>query len=163
MPYTVIVESYREFVERHHGRALRCDGRLLFADGASCNDDGESRQEPPTHPVELIRVQLRYWREAVKRSTADFDSLRGECSRQAELAARYSNLPGPSNAALADLHKLRDAVGFCRDEVAKLEKQLAEKVGPDPEVQRQRFREQYEREQQATAATVLAEIASINI
>ncbi len=163
MPYTITIESYREFVERHHGRALRCDGQLLFADGASATDDGEYRQEPPRNPLELIRVQLRYWREGVRRSTADFNALRSQCQQQAELASRYSNLPGPSNAMLADLHKLQAAVGFCRSEVDRLQKELAEKVGPDPEVQRQRFREQYEREQQAAAAAVLGQIAAITI
>jgi hypothetical protein len=163
MPYTITIESYREFIERHNGRALRCDGQLLFADGASCSDDGECRQEPPRDPVELIRVKLRYWREAVKRSTADFEALRSECSRQAELAARYSNLPGPPNAALSDLHKLKDAVTFCRDEVAKLEEEWAKKTADDPDRLRRQFRERYEKEQQAAAGALLSEIASITI
>ena len=47
--------------------------------------------------------------------------------------------------------------------MAKLEKELAEKVGPDPEVHRRGFREQYERDEQAPAAAVLGEIASITI
>jgi len=163
MPYTITIESSREFIERHHGRALRCDGRLLFADAASCSDDGENREEPPPHPVELTRVKLRYWREAVKRSTADFNALRSQCQQQGELASRFSNLPGPSNEMLSDLHKLQQAVFFCREKVAELEKELSEKVGPDPEVQRRRFREQYERDEQARAAALLGEIASITI
>ena len=163
MPYTVVVESYREFAERHGNRPLNVAGRLLFADGASTTDDGECRQEPPRDPVELIRVQLRYWRDAVRRSTADFAALKSECARMAELATRYSNLPGPSNTALADLHKLRDAVIYCREEVAKLEKELAAKGGADPDHLRRQWREKYEREQQAAAASVLGEIASINI
>jgi hypothetical protein len=161
--YTITIESYREFADRHGNRPLNVAGQLLFADGASCLRDGEGRQEPPRDAAELVRVKLRYWREAVKRSTADFDSLKSECARQAELATRYSNLPGPSNAALADLHWLKGAVEFARKTVAELEKELAAKAGADPESQRRRFREQYERDEQARAAALLGEIASITI
>lgn len=163
MPYTIVVESFREFSEKHGARPLRGGNRLLFADGASCLDDGEGRQEPPRDAVENLRCRLAYWREAVRRSTADFDSLKSECARQAELASRYSNLPGPPNAALADLHKLRDAVTYCREEVAKLEKELAERAAENPDRLRRQQLEEYERNQQAAAATVLAEIASINL
>ncbi len=163
MPFTVTVESYHEFARRHGNRPLGCDGRLLFADGASCSDDGELREEPPRNPVELIRVQLRYWRQAVRRSTADFEALRSQCSRQAEMATRYANLPGPSNGALADLHKLRDAVLFCRTKVAELEKALAEKTANDPDRLRRQDIIRYEREQQAAAAALVGEIASISI
>ena len=30
-------------------------------------------------PSNSSAVKFRYWREAVKRSTADFDALRGQC------------------------------------------------------------------------------------
>jgi hypothetical protein len=163
MPYTVVIENYHEFAQRHGNRPLNVAGRLLFYDGASCLDDGEGHQEPPTHPVENLRQRLAYWREAVRRSSADFESLRAECSRQAELAARYANLPGPPNAALSDLHKLRDAVTFCRDEVAKLEEEWAKKTADNPDRLRRQFREQYEREQQARAGALLSEIASLTI
>jgi hypothetical protein len=164
MPYTVIVESYREFAERHGNRPLNCGSMNLFADGAMVNpNDDRDRQEPPRGPVELVRVKLRYWREAVRRSTADFETLRSQCSRQAELAARYSNLPGPANGALADLHKLRDAVAFCREKVAELDKELEAKTTDDPGRLRQQACEQYERDEQARAAALLGEIASITI
>jgi hypothetical protein len=161
--YTITIESYREFADRHGNRPLNVAGQLLFADGASCLDDGEGRQEPPRDPVENLRLRLRYWKAAIKRSESDFAAVKGECSRQAELAARYANLPGPSNAAIADLHKLRDAVAYCRTEAAKLQTQLVEKTINDPDRLRRRTREEYERQQQTAAATVLAEIASINI
>jgi hypothetical protein len=164
MPYTVTIESYREFAARHGNKPLQVGNRLLFADGAAVVADDESiREEPPADPAENLRQRLAYWRAAVRRATLDFDELKSYCSRQAELATRYSNLPGPPNAALSDLHKLRDAVGFCRDEVAKLEKQLAERTVSDPDRLRRQHLEEYERQQQAAAATVLAEIASINI
>lgn len=164
MPYTITIESYQEFSARHGNRPLRCGNVLLFADGAMCNpDDGNLREEPPRDPVESLHRQLRYWREAVRRSTADFTTLRGQCSQQAQLASRYSNLPGPSNEALADLHKLQSAVMFCREKVAELEKALADKAVADPESHRQQCREQYDREDRARAAQLIHEIQSITL
>jgi len=164
MPYTITIESYYEFAQRHGNRPLNCGSVTLFADGAMVSPhDDRDRQEPPADPVENLRLRLQYWRQAVKRSSADFEALRGQCSQQAELAARYSNLPGPPNEAMADLHKLRSAVLLCREKVDELEREIAAKVGSDPERKRLQFRVQYEREQQAAAAALLGEIASINI
>ena len=163
MPFSILIESYREFAERHGNRPLNVAGRLAFFDGATSSTDGESRMEPPTHPVENLRCRLQYWRTAVARASEDFYSLRGQCQQAAELASRYSNLPGPSNLMLADLHKLQAAVAYCRAEVAKLEAELAAKAANHPDHQRLQFRQQQERSQQAAAAAVLGEISSINI
>lgn len=164
MAYSILIESWHEFHEKHGGRPLSVGGRLVYADGASVHpDDRDHRAAPPSDPIELVRVKLRYWQEAVRRSTADFHALRGRCSQQAELCSRYGNLPGPSNEALSSLHRLKDAVQFCREKVSELEKELASKVGTDPAADRRKFMVEQELQQRSRAAELAHEISSITI
>ena len=161
--YTITIESYREFSQRHGNRPLAVGNEMLFADGAACSsEDADRRQEPPHDPVELIRVKLRYWREAVKRAEYDFDSAKTDFARQAALAARYANLPGPPHAK-AELNRIAEAVRFCRDQVAKLEAELAEKTVADPLAAAMKFRIENELEEQRRAAELLHEIESVTI
>ena len=95
MPYTVTIENWHEFVARHCGQQLNCDGLLIFADGASASaDDSNLRSEPPRDPVELLRMKLRYWRQAVKTSERDFVNTRAFCA--ASLALRAIQEPARS-------------------------------------------------------------------
>ena len=153
MPYVQVIESYREFAERHGGQELNCNGMVLFADGASANaDNGDIRYEPPCNPVELLRMKLTYWRQAVKVSERDFSNTRNQ----------YLTQGAPSNA-VAWLNEVAAAVRRAREEVAKLQKELAEKATDDPGYQARQFRIHNEQEQRLKAAQLLDEIQSITI
>jgi hypothetical protein len=143
---------------------LNCDGLILFADGASASvDDANLREEPPRDPVELLRMRVRYWRQAVKVSERDFASTRADFARQAALCCRYSNLPGPGPDAVGYLNEIAAAVRRARDEVAKLEKELAAATADDPTIERRRLIAQYEQEDRARAAELLQSIESVTI
>jgi hypothetical protein len=164
MPYVQVIESFREFAQRHGNQSLNCDGLIVFPDGASANaDDGNYRSEPPADPVELLRMKLRFWRQAVKVSEKDFTSTRAQFVQQAQFAMRYGNLPGPGSDAVDYLNEIAAAVRRARDEVAKLEKELAENSGDDLEYRRRQFRIQHEQEEQRRAAQLLQEIESVVI
>ena len=153
MPYVQVIESYREFAERHGGQELNCNGMVVFADGASANaDNGDIRYEPPCDPVELLRMKLTYWRQAVKVSERDISNTRKQYLTQ-----------GPPSNAVAWLNEIAAAVRRAREEVAKLEKELANHVVDDPGYQSRMFRIQNEQEQRLKAAQLLDQIASITI
>jgi hypothetical protein len=61
------------------------------------------------------------------------------------------------------LYKLRDAVAFCREKAAELEKELASHAADDPGYHTRQFRAHREQEERLAAAALVAEIASITI
>ena len=76
---------------------------------------------------------------------------------------RYRNLPGPGPDAVDYLNEIAAAVRRARDEVAKLENELAEIAARDPEHRARQFRIQYEQEDRARAAELLHDIESVTI
>ena len=161
---TIQIETFREFAQRHGGQQLNVGGQLVFADGASCGDDGESiRSEPPRDSIELIIAKLAYWRQAVRVSEKDFVQTKSNFAQQAALALRYGNLPSVSQYNINYLNEIAAAVRRARDEVGKLETELDTLTADAPERHARQFRIQQEQESQAVAAQLLHQIENISI
>jgi hypothetical protein len=165
MPYTITVEPYYEFAQRHGNRPLRCGVVILFADGASVHPDNDAiREEPPTDRVALLQRRLSYWKQAVRASSGDFDAHKSMVAQAAALASRYvGSVPGPTHDDLTHLNKLAEAGRFCRDEVAKLERELKSLVAESPEYQHQQFQEKQLEDDRLHALELLTQIESVSI
>jgi hypothetical protein len=164
MSRTIIIESFQEFAERHGNSGLACGktGLLVWPDGASAlQDDADTRSEPPDDPQELLVMQRRYFREALRRAEAEFQRAQQDFAESAALASRYSNLPGPPVDAPQILKQLAGRVRLRRAQLAVIEKELVE--SPSPETLRTQAYQQRLAEERTTAGKLLHEIQNVTV
>lgn len=165
MAYTVIIESFKEFTQRHGDDGLLIDeiGAIVFSDGASVAfDDADRRDEPPDNPKSLLELKRLYHREATKRAEQDFYGTRKQFVDMAAAAARYANpLPGPPADAVQILAELAEHARQCRAQLADIDRQLKE-MAPPEDKQARAYQERRQREHRANAE-LLHQIQFVNL
>ncbi len=144
----VLTESFIEFAKRQDcpyvnqnaGMSMRTssggDAAYLFENGAKSN--GINHLEPPTHPIDLTKSQLKYTELALDAEVKQFKQFKRETQQAALRAKQYENLPSPGPEALEQLkagaeriENLSLDVKTLRARLNKLtgfEKQLAQKT-----------------------------------
>lgn len=91
--------SRREWEAAQGNMGIMIGNREHFPSGATCDEYGNNRVDPPTGPIELIQAKRRYWKERVKIAERAFNNHQTRFSEQQILANRYRNLPqAPSNS-----------------------------------------------------------------
>jgi hypothetical protein len=130
---TFTVEESTEFAERQGGDGLRIgdSNQFIFSNGAAfLSEDGSVRSEPPTDPLELLRRQRAYWREAAKRAEQAFNETKRAFLDRCALLLRYnsSSAPPPPKDAPRILADMANKVDECRKKLADIEKQVTTAV-----------------------------------
>jgi len=155
----IVIETYREFAERHGNDPVDIGHRLLFGNGAMADHDGMRLQEPPGDPTERLKFRKLYVVEQVGRAEKKFHSLRKSFSEQASLAKRFRNLPSPPEDAPQLLMAIKAEVERWREELREVNAQLAE----TPESQENKQREEMDRDQYQRVADLSQRINEITI
>ena len=164
----ILVESPQEFAQRHGNDSIEISrwrdgersptGRWLFGDGAQTTYDG-TRSEPPEDPSELLRLRRLYVSEQLERATSEFNSLKSECSEQAALSAKYSNLPSVDPGVVEELKSIKVRVDQYRAELQRLDAQLEQ----TPQAEKIKVIEGLKADRQRQAADLAATIKSIEL
>ena len=153
------VESYFHFAQRHGGQPVLVDRRLLFADGAECDQTTMFRIEPPTDPATLLRARKRYIEAKLRNEISAFEAFQSDCNEMARFAVQNRTCcPPPADAA--------DQLRRGKQRIADLRKQLAalnDQLGGTPEGRVQSARRDSESERQHQLAEQLREIAGIRL
>ncbi len=109
----VLTESFLEFAKRQDcpyvnmnaGMSMRTssggDAAYLFENGAKSN--GINHLEPPAHPIDLTKAQLKYTELALELEVKQFIAFKREIQQAALRAKQYENLPSPGPEALEQL------------------------------------------------------------
>lgn len=155
----IVIETYREFAERHGNDAVCVGQKLIFGDGAKCNCEGNERTEPPTSPTALLKLRKMYVAEALKHARVRFQRTSQVLNDQCNMAVRYGSVPPPSPRDVEELERQRDSVTQLRAQLEEVEQQLER----TPEAIRRREREEDHRTTQAQAVSIAQQVRSITL
>jgi hypothetical protein len=166
---TVQIEDANEFAVRHGGDGLRIgtdSPLLLFSNGAAVESyDGNMRSEPPTNPLELLKRQRAYWREAVSRAEQAFNETKRAFLDRCALLTRYhsTSAPPPPKDAPRILADMANRVDECRKKLADIEQQAAAAYAQTDEGRAIAYAQQREAEDKQVISNVRHHISMISI